>query len=130
MTRPRLHDPDGPSPVFLVERYLPPAAAGNLADSVSRAAQLCTLSVESGSADEVQYLYSAYLPAEDTCICLFQAATAVAVGALNEEAGFALDRVTAAVLLYPTSPAPGEPRKNQNHIDMRAARAEPRRAPD
>ena len=106
MTTLRFHDPDGPSPVFLVERYLPSAAAEHLADSVSRAAQLCALSVESGSAEKVQYLHSAYLPAEDTCFCLFQAATADAVRALNEEAGFALDRITAAVLLYPTSPAP------------------------
>jgi len=116
MTTPRLRDPDGPSPVFLVERYLPPTAAGNLAASVSRAAQLCTLSAGPGPASEVQYLHSAYLPTEDTCFCLFRAATADAVRALNDEAGFALDRITAAVLLYPTSPAPDEPRKDQ--IDM------------
>jgi hypothetical protein len=101
MTRPRL---DGPSPVFLVERYLPPAAAGNLADSVCRTAQCCTLSAGPRSAGSVRYLYSAYLPAEDTCFCLFQGATVEAVRALNEEAGFALDRITAAVLLYPNSP--------------------------
>ena len=130
MTTQRLRDPDGPSPVFLVERYLPPAAAENLADSVSGTAQLCTLSAESGSADKVQYLHSAYLPAEDTCFCLFQAATADAVRALNDEADFALDRITAAVLLYPTSPAPDEPRKNQNQIDMTAAGADPCWGPD
>jgi Protein of unknown function (DUF4242) len=130
MTRPRIRHPDGPSSVFLVERYLPPAAAGNLADSVRRAAQRCTLSVESTSADKVQYLYSAYLPAEDTCFCLFHAETAEAVRAVNEEAGFALDRITAAVLLYPTSPAPDKPRGNQNQIDTRAARAEPCWGPD
>ena len=79
--------------------------------SVARAAQLCALSAESGSADEVQYLHSAYLPAEDTCFCLFRAATAEAVRALNDEASFALDRITGAVQLYPTGQASDEPRK-------------------
>ncbi|HUZ56181.1 MAG TPA: nickel-binding protein [Streptosporangiaceae bacterium] len=121
MTTPRLRDPDGPSSVFLVERYLPPAAAENLAGSVSRAAQLCTLSAESAAASTVQYLHSAYLPTEDTCFCLFRAATADAVRALNDEADFALDRITAAVLLYPTSPAPGEPRSGQTDMTASAA---------
>jgi hypothetical protein len=130
MTTQRLRDSNGPSPVFLVERYLTPAAAGKLADSVSRTAQLCTLSAESGSADKVQYLHSAYLPAEDTCFCLFQAATADAVRALNDEADFALDRITAAVLLYPTSSAPDEPPEKPEQIDMTAAGADPGRGPD
>ena len=108
MTTLRRHDPDGPSSVFLVERYLPAAAAENLASLVARAAQLCALSVESGSASRVQYLHSVYLPAEDTCFCLFRAATAEAVDALNDEAGFALDRIAAAVQLYPANPAPDE----------------------
>jgi hypothetical protein len=57
----------------------------------------------------VQYLHSAYLPAEDTCFCLFRAATAEAVRALNDEASFALDRIAAAVQLYPVTPPPDEP---------------------
>lgn len=109
MTTPRRLDPTSPSSVFLVERYLPAAAAENLASAVARAAQLCALSAESGSASRVQYLHSVYLPAEDTCFCLFRAATAEAVHALNDEAGFALDRMAAAVQLYPVNPAPGEP---------------------
>jgi hypothetical protein len=109
MTTLRPRDPDGPSSVFLVERYLPAAAAGNLASSVARAAQLCALSAESGSASRVRYLHSVYLPAEDTCFCLFRAATAEAVRALNDEASFALDRISAAVQLYPVTSAPDEP---------------------
>ena len=108
MTTLRRPDPDSPSSVFLVERYLPAAAAGNLASSVARAAQLCALSAESGAASEVQYLHSAYLPAEDTCFCLFRAASVEAVRALNDEASFALDRIAAAVQLYPVTPAPDE----------------------
>lgn len=108
MTTVRRHGPDDPSSVFLVERYLPAAAAGNLPSSVARAAQLCALSAESGSASKVQYLHSAYLPAEDTCFCLFRAATAEDVRALNDEAGFALDRIAVAVQRYPVTPAPGD----------------------
>jgi hypothetical protein len=88
---------------------------------VSHAARLCTLSAEPGAAPEVGYLHSAYLPTEDTCFCLFQATTADAVRALNDEAGFALDRITAAILLYPASPAPGQPRKDQSDRKAPAA---------
>jgi hypothetical protein len=109
MTTLRRRDPDSSSSVFLVERYLPAAAAGNLAPSVARAARLCALSAESGSASRVQYLHSVYLPAEDTCFCLFRAAAAEVIHALNDEAGFALDRIAAAVQLYPVNPAPEEP---------------------
>jgi Protein of unknown function (DUF4242) len=106
MTTRCLPDPDASSSVFLVERYLPPAAAENLAASVGRLAQLCALSAESSAASEVQYLLSAYLPTEDTCFCLFRAAAADIVRALNDKAEFALDRITAAVRLYPTSHLP------------------------
>lgn len=104
MTTTSARDPDRSGAVFLVERYLPAEAAENLAVSVSRAAQLCTLSSGSGSASEVHYMHSAYLPSEDTCFCLFRAATADAVRALNAEAEFALDRITAAILLHPSGP--------------------------
>jgi len=108
MTTLRGRDPDCPGKVFLVERYLPAAAAGGLPSSVARVAQLCALSAESGSASRVQYLHSAYLPAEDTCFCLFRAVSVEAVRALNDEASFALDRIAAAVQLYPVTPAPDE----------------------
>ena len=92
--------------VFLVERYLPPEAATGLAASVARAARLCALSEghEPVAAAQVEYLHSTYLPSEDTCFCLFRASTADAVRALNEAAEFALDRITAAVQLFPTDP--------------------------
>jgi hypothetical protein len=80
--------------VFLVERYLPAAAAGNLASSVARAAQLCALSAQSGPASKVH---------------LFRAATAEAVPALDDEASFALDRIAVAVQVYPVTPAPDQP---------------------
>jgi len=103
-TGPLRHNTDGLRPVFLVERYLSPTAADSLPGSVTRAARLCAPSTGAGSASEVSYLLSAYLAGEDTCFCLFQAATADAVRALNDEADFAFDRITAAVLLYPARP--------------------------
>ena len=89
--------------VFLVERYLPPPAATCLAASVARVARLCALSVEKepDPAAHVRYLHSVYLPTEDTCFCLFRASTADEVLAVNDEADFALERITPAVLLLP-----------------------------
>ena len=91
--------PDPEPTAFLVERYLAPAAAGSLAGLVSRVALLCA--DPSGAHRGVQYLNSAYLPTEDTCFCLFRAPSAAAVRAVNREGGFALDRITAAVLVHP-----------------------------
>jgi hypothetical protein len=105
MTTPQHHDPDpdGLVSAFLVERYVPPAAVEKLAAAIPHAAQLGMLSAEPGSGRlQVQYLLSAYLPAEDMCLCLFRAATAGAVRALNHEADLGFDRITPAVLLYPT----------------------------
>jgi hypothetical protein len=102
MTTARHHDPDGSVSAFLVERYLSPTAAENLVAAVPRAAELGRLRGESRAALGVQYLVSAYLPTEDICFCLVRARTADAVRALNDEADLPLDRITAAVLLYPT----------------------------
>jgi hypothetical protein len=40
-----------------------------------------------------------YLPAEDTCFCVFQAHSSDAVRAVNEVGHFPLDRITEAVLM-------------------------------
>ena len=96
--------------MFLVERYLPHAAAETLPASVARVAELCARSAGTDGtprpASQVQYLHSTYLPTEDTCFCLFRAVDAEAVRALNDEAGFALDRITAAILMRTNGPAP------------------------
>lgn len=105
MTTPHGRDPDGSVSAFLVERYVPPTAVENLAAAMPGAARLGALGVaaESGPALKVQYVLSAYLPAEDMCFCVFRAATADAVRALNQEADLGFDRITPAVLLYPAS---------------------------
>ncbi len=88
---------------FLVERYLPTPEAGALAESVTRVALLCADSDEGGG-PAVQYLHSAYLPTEDTCFCLFRAASATDVSAVNHAAAFSFDRITEAVLLFSVEP--------------------------
>ncbi len=84
-------------PTFLVERYISPDAAVELAASSARLARLCANPAL--TAPRVSYQYSAYLPTEDTCFCLFRAASVDAVRALNDQADFGLDRIIAAVRL-------------------------------
>lgn len=94
---------EGEHLMFLVERYLPAEAAETLPAAIARAARLCLLSEaqQVGNGLRVQYVYATYLPSEDTCFCLFRAATADVVRALNDEAAFAFDRITAVVQVYP-----------------------------
>jgi hypothetical protein len=100
MTAPQPRHRAGHPRAFLVERYLPPEAAKNLAALTVRVRDLCTESDRTQT--PVRYLYSAYLPSEDTCFCLFQAQSTMAVLAVNRQADFALDRITNATLLVPT----------------------------
>jgi hypothetical protein len=53
----------------------------------------------------VRYLQSTYVPAEDTCFCLFRATSPDAVRAVNDAADFALDRITDALVLFDCAPA-------------------------
>lgn len=69
---------------------------GNLATSVARVARICA--GQTGEA-AVRYRQSIYVPADDTCFCLFQALSSDAVQAANDAGRFALDRITEAVLL-------------------------------
>jgi len=95
-----------PMSLFLVERYLDPSAAIGLPDRVGTVARLCATSAPGAAG--VAYLYSAYLPSEDTCFCLFAAGTADTVRAINDRAEFALDRITGAVQMFPPHPAPDD----------------------
>ena len=84
---------------FLVERYLPSPSQAGLAASVARVVQACA---ESACDDnEVRYLHSTYLPAEDLCFCVFQAPSVAAVQAVNEAAEFTINRITDAVAMHP-----------------------------
>jgi hypothetical protein len=109
MISPKPSQHEGPGRAFLVERYLSPEAALDLAASTARVARLCADAEHSDTG--VRYLYSAYLPTEDTCFCLFRAASSDAVRAVNSQAHFALDRVTDAALLVCVE---NEPRPSPN----------------
>jgi Protein of unknown function (DUF4242) len=87
---------------FLVERYIPPTEVDALAASVARVARLCADLSRDGNG--VEYLHSVYLPTEDTCFCLFLAPSPDLVRVVNDEANFALDRLTDAVLLFAGQP--------------------------
>jgi Protein of unknown function (DUF4242) len=97
MTWPQPRDDEELESAFLVERYLSPAAATDLATSTARLARFCADADPTGV--HLRYLYSAYLPAEDTCFCLFRAPSSDAVRSINQRADFAFDRVTDAVLM-------------------------------
>jgi hypothetical protein len=81
-------------PVYLVERYLAAPDAADLAAAVGRLARACHATA--GSAAPVRYLHSTFVPADDTCFCLFQAASSEAVRAVNALAHFGFDRISDA----------------------------------
>jgi hypothetical protein len=87
--------PPQPGGLYLVERYLAASAARQLPAVVARLAGFC-----SDSAGGVAYLHSTLLPTEDTCFCLFRASSGDAVRAVNADAGFRVDRLTDAVLMF------------------------------
>ena len=82
---------------YLVERYLSPTDSAELESAVVRLTRACQATLD--TATPVHYLHSTLVPAEDTCFCLFQAPSSEAVRALNQRAGFALDRIVEAALL-------------------------------
>jgi hypothetical protein len=62
-------------------------------------AQVARICAGQAGGTEVRYLQSIYVPAEDTCFCVFQSLSRDAVHAVNDAGHFSLDRITDAVLL-------------------------------
>jgi hypothetical protein len=87
-------DTGSPDPVYLVERYLAAPGAADLAAAVTRLALACHATT--GSAAPVRYLHSTFVPADETCFCLFQATSSDAVRAVNVTARFGFDRISDA----------------------------------
>jgi hypothetical protein len=85
---------DSQDPVYLVERYLAAPDAADLTAAVTRLTRACHATA--GSAAPVRYLHSTFVPADDTCFCLFQAASSEAVRAVNAAALFGFDRISDA----------------------------------
>jgi hypothetical protein len=79
---------------FLVERYVPSMAAPTVASSVER--------LNAAGGGEARHVMTLLVPREETCLSIFQAADADAVGAANVQAGFEVDRVV-EVQLFPGS---------------------------
>lgn len=82
-------------PVYLVERSLPGAQVEHIAAAQKRA-------IEDGKAltaegKSVRYIRSTFIPGEQTCMCLFEAATADLVREANERAEVPFTRIVEAV---------------------------------
>ncbi len=82
-----------PASLFLVERYLPVTNFEELSAAVQRVAQACSNRRTAGV--DVRYLHSIYIPAEDTCFCVFQAVSAEDVRDANDTPNFRIDRISA-----------------------------------
>jgi hypothetical protein len=86
-------------PAYLVERYLCAADLADLAAAVSRLADACRATY--GTPGHVEHVISTVVPAEDTCFCVFRAASRSAVEAVNRTARFSYDRICGAELFAP-----------------------------
>lgn len=80
-------------PVFMVDRELPGISMEDLAG-----AQRAAIAASTG---EVRYLRSVWVPGDSHCMCLFEAADADGVAALNDAAGLPYRRVVEALDLAP-----------------------------
>jgi hypothetical protein len=83
--------------LFLVERYLRlhEGSAQALEESLRGAT-----AVLRSEGVEIAWLTSIALPDEDTCLCVFRAASAADVVAVNRLAGVEIDRIVPALLIH------------------------------
>jgi hypothetical protein len=84
-------------PRYVVERHLPGFTAAQLPGAAALAKSVSADMSREGT--PVRYLRSTFIPGEDKCFCLFEAASADAVRTANERAGLPFDRVQEAVLV-------------------------------
>ena len=78
---------------FLVEVYTPPTIdIGDVEAKASRAAAEL-----SAAGTPVRYVRSIFVPDDETCFHLFEAASSVAVGEATRRAGFTAARITPAI---------------------------------
>ena len=83
---------------FVVETYAPPQTTSMLAASVEELA----LAAERVSEAEVLLLGAVFLPADETCFYLYQAASVGTVRAAAAHGRLHLERITEAVLIRTT----------------------------
>ena len=77
---------------FLVEAYAP--ATSDLVDLEARAQRAATELAEAGT--EVRYVRAIFVPEDETCFHLFEAASPDAVHAASERAGLSAQRIVEA----------------------------------
>jgi hypothetical protein len=90
-------------PSYFVESYQPRGRAGELADAIVRARLAASLLAAQGT--PVRHLRSAYVPDDEICLHLFEAASAQLACEASRRAGIAVDRVVEAL---PIDPDPRE----------------------
>jgi hypothetical protein len=78
---------------FLVETYTP--AMINIVEVEARARRAAAQLAEAGT--EVRYLRAIFVPEDETCFHLFEAASLDAVRAASERAGLSAQRIVEAV---------------------------------
>ena len=66
-----------------------------LSSTVVSAARACDEQRKAGAS--LRYLHSTYVPGDETCFCVFEAASAQDVNALNADMDFRIDRISPAV---------------------------------
>ncbi len=82
---------------YVVERHLPGFTAEQLPGAAALAKSATADMSREGT--PVRYLRSTFIPGEDKCYCLFEAASADVVRRANERAGLPFERVQEAVLV-------------------------------
>ena len=87
---------------FLVERYLPGLRADELEAFTTRLAA-ATAAVRADGRS-VRWLRSVALPEEDTCLCVFRAASREDVEEANRRAGAPYERIVPAVTVAEVLP--------------------------
>jgi Protein of unknown function (DUF4242) len=78
---------------FLAEFYL--RASASLPDIVAQAK--AGAAAASAAGEPVRFVQAVFVPPDETCFALYEAAAAAAVSAAGSAAGLEFDRITAAV---------------------------------
>jgi len=82
-------------PLYVVERVMPGATLESLREIRHAAEEVCGVFTAEGRS--VRYLRSIFTPGESRCQCLFEAASADLVQAVNEAAQIPYNRIVVAL---------------------------------
>jgi hypothetical protein len=85
-------------PTYLLELYLPAAHAAQLSDIAARARSSAEQLTREGV--PVRHRQTIYVPADEMCFCLYEAASADSVARLSRRAAIAAGRIVEARLCH------------------------------